>query len=644
MINKFNQPTKLKSDIGEGIAKNVYCEMTNIVSYGYSLEPFQGGKFPTTSTGEAEITSSNFCLKTNYIINELKKITIYGNLCKYNNYNNEFYYMEQDFEKPWFLENNSILYYYYYTDNPYSNPQQKLIKIVDRITYINLTDDELNNNDIIYIYYYDNKIFFDNLNKKIFDQNTIGGMSYCSDVEWENGVVGSYTILLRSLISEWNSAKENLPSGKNIDLSTCLFQVEYSYTSGDSSFPILLSNNSKYDDTVYYNQTSQRIDPNRIARILQTYIDNMASGSLMISGTFKNWKDIPKEGNVLFNKQNKTKYIINSISISEYANYLEATAQLTEFHAKRRTNMGADTNLQLNYIPNNDLVYRKSLKCIHFLYDLSIDGIKEKSSFNVEKLDFLLKDDLTKLVFRNYFTTKIGDYNLIGHPTILRAGNNILFNQRAYSNIIWDYSVYSNIPIPYNYTDEKGFINSITIYLYKDITEEQLKAYPLFKDAVEEQELILEHNMDKDAYEIFDYTLQASYKGINNTIVKEEYIEELLNNSEFLNITIRLYSSFFGKYDIINDEFEVKRFETELGKPFYSSEDGIYIITTNLSFAGVVPAYKSIVIFSDEKPIFIKNLEEERTTIEDFPIYIYPKEGTYIRTGVYGINPEEERS
>lgn len=636
-MNRFKNPIKLKTEIGEGIAKSVYCEMTNIVPNEYRTEPFIGTKILSASTGEPEISADNVCIRTQYTIKEIKKILIYGHLCEYNDYNDTFKYIEIDEENPWILTNNQELKYYNYLDNPSNPSYKKTVKIVDNSTYIKLSDDDINDKDTVYIYYEDSTIYLSDL-VKIFIKESYPTVFYCSNVEWkiyDSGTISDFQRILHSTISVWNADENDLPNGiNNMNLLTCLFRVEYSYETGELSFPILISNENNYDDTVYFNQTSQKIDPNRTARILQTYIDNMSGGSLMVSGTFESWKDIPEEGSVIVDAENNKKYIVNSISVSEYPHYLNATAQLTEYHAKRRTNMGADTDLQINYIPNNNLVYRKSFKCIQFEFDLSIDKVEEEDIYKNDKLDFLLKDDLNKLVFENLFKTGSYVYDLIGYPTIFKAGNNILFNERAYSNFIWDFSVYDSNPIPYNYTNTLGFVDTTQIYLYKGITKEQLNNYPLFTDIISEQQLLLENDIDKDAYEIFDYTLQASYKGINKTIVREEYVEELLNNSGFPNSTIRFYNTHFSKYDVINDESEVRRIDISLGIPLY--DDGVYTQSINLTYVGAIPNYKSIVIFSDDKPLFIKNFDEEQTIAEDFLIYIYPKLMTAIRDGVYG--------
>lgn len=638
-MNRFKNPIKLKTEIGESIAKNVYCEMTNIKSEANVHEPLKNGKYATALADAEEINYKNIIFKTKYNISELNELKIYGHLCEYNDYNSSFKYIEIDKENPWILTNNQELKYYDYLDNPSNpTPYYKKIKMIRSFDYESLSKKQRKDKDIVYIYYEGSTIYLSDL-VKIFGKDffILPTNFSCSDVEWkiyDDGTISNYQRILHSTISAWNASEGDLPDGINIDLSTCLFQIEYSYETGEISFPILISNESNYDDTVYFNQTSRKIDPNRTARILQTYIDNMSGGSLMVSGTFESWKDIPEEGSVIVDAENSKKYIVNSISVSEYPHYLDATAQLTEYHAKRRTNMGADTDLQINYIPNNNLVYRKSFKCIQFEFDLSIDKVEEEDIYKNDKLDFLLKDDLNKLVFENLFKTGSYVYDLIGYPTIFKAGNNILFNERAYSNFIWDFSVYDSNPMPYNYTNTLGFVDTTQIYLYKGITKEQLNNYPLFTDIISEQQLLLENDIDKDAYEIFDYTLQASYKGINKTIVREEYVEELLNNSGFPNSTIRFYNTHFSKYDVINDESEVRRIDISLGILLY--DDGVYTQSINLTYVGAIPNYKSIVIFSDDKPLFIKNFDEEQTIAEDFLIYIYPKLMTAIRDGVYG--------
>lgn len=625
-MNKFKNPIKLKTEIGEGIAKNVYCEMTNVSNTGV-FEPSFGGLLPKASNYDVEINANNMMFESKYTIETLNKLIIYGwdiTITPSEPEKPAYEAAKRDFSYKWILENNENL-------NILSTT--KLVKMITKHEYDLLSEEQKTSNNIIYIYYEDNKIFLNQL-KKIIVANII----FLKRTEYVDGT-GEYDIdriNYRGAIINWGYMDD---ATSHLKLNNSLFQIEYSYESNELSFPILISNESNYDDTVYFNQTSQRIDPNRTARILQTYIDNMSGGSLMVSGNFESWNDIPEEGSVIIDRNNNKKYIVNSITVSEYHHYLDATAQLVEFHAKRRTNMGADTNLQINYIPNNNLVYRKSFKCIQFEFDLSTDKVEKENIYKNDKLEFLLKDNLKSLVFGNLFKTGSYIYDLIGYPTIFKASNNILFNERAYNNFIWDFSFYKTNPIPSNYTNDLGFVDTSTVYLYKGITEEQLNSYPLFNNIVPKKQLMLENDIDKDAYEIFDYTLQASYKGINKTIVREEYVEELLNDSGFPKATMCFYDKHFSKYDVISSKEEdtVGKWSITLGSPIYSS-DGVYTINITLNNGSNVMPYKSLVIFNDDKPLFIKNFVEEQGMIDSFSIYIYPKIMTPMRDGVYGKN------
>ena len=50
---------------------------------------------------------------------------------------------------------------------------------------------------------------------------------------------------------------------------------------------MFIHNNSEYDDTVFFNQTSSEINLDKSTRVLQSYIDNMSSETLIKTKIFK---------------------------------------------------------------------------------------------------------------------------------------------------------------------------------------------------------------------------------------------------------------------------------------------------------------------------------------------------------------------
>ena len=147
--------------------------------------------------------------------------------------------------------------------------------------------------------------------------------------------------------------------------------------------PYLSTNDSKYDDFVYYNQTSQQVDPNRIGRVLQSYIDNMSNGSVMKSGVFYSWTDIPMAGSIV--KDGNKRYLVDSITISQTSKFSNVDAQLCLERARRRVSMEAATELQLNIIPNQNLVDKLKLCYIKIKYSIKDNFINSSLNLNIKK-------------------------------------------------------------------------------------------------------------------------------------------------------------------------------------------------------------------------------------------------------------------
>ena len=102
--------------------------------------------------------------------------------------------------------------------------------------------------------------------------------------------------------------------------------------------------------------------------------------------------------------------------------------------------------------------------------------------------------------------------------------------------------------IVYNYTNSKGRFGSNTIVLKKAGLED-IKSYPYISTAIGENQVEYFEMLNKDPYEIFNFTFQINYRGVNNTIVREEYVEYLLNGVENPTYSIRLFNINIGKYD-----------------------------------------------------------------------------------------------
>ncbi|AXF52113.1 MAG: hypothetical protein [Podoviridae sp. ctcf755] len=600
-VSVFDNPVDLKDETGEGLAKNVYCEVKNMRLKSLLLEPYENGKKTVATDNTFEVNETNIGLKTNNLITSLKKIYLYG----------YFYYKEPlqiDYNMPWIFEDNKdIIYYRSYQSGEWLK-QTKKVRIIGQEDYNNLSITEKENKSIVYIYYKDNFIYLNDL-KKLFDRvlNNDGEVrlainSYTSE--------GDSFITLRGYFGDY---------GYKINLINILYKIEY-FGIITKSIPLISSNNSKYDDTTYFNQNAQQVDPDRISRVLQTYIDNMQSPSLMKSGTTDSWDKIPMPGSII--KDGNKRYILNSITVQENAHYITFDAQLTEERAKRREYIEANTDLQINSIPNENLV--EKIKLDYFKIGFSMinnQALANNANINIENLI----DLSTKFTYRiaNTFDAGTEQYLLYGDPIISRIGTSIIFNEQAESNVIWDEYVdnQGNV-IPRNYTDKNGRINEAFVRL--------------MKDDLSVANYVIRETPAKDPYEIFSFTFQVNYRGIGDTIVREDYVEYLLNGVENPTYSIRLFGTNIGRYDALPSEFVAEIAPVSVSS--YNSDTQ----SISVDFTSVEASYKSIVLLLNGKAIMIKNYYTTQNSLSSFNIYVSSEDGTPVRDGVLGINPYEE--
>lgn len=608
-IEVFDNPVDLKDETGEGLAKNVYCEVKNMRQTNATREPYNGFMKSKPTDGNFVITEDNFGYKPKKNIVKLEKVEING-------------FGKENGDNIWVLTNNRLIGYWLWNGINSSIPSQvsiyKNIKIIPNYEYSNLTIDEKDKKDTIYIYYDENFVYLNDLKKLRYINlgldtwKQINGYIYKKSNLTENGNpdVSNMTGIIAA---PTNNIYDEIKLNDN------LFAIEYIGLL-NRSIPLISSNNSKYDDTTYFNQNAQQVDPDRISRVLQTYIDNMQSPSLMKSGTTKSWDNIPMPGSII--KDGNKRYVLNSITVQENAHYITFDAQLTEERAKRREYIETNTDLQINSIPNENLV--EKIKLDYFKIGFSMinnQALANNANINIENLI----DLNTKFTYRiaNTFDAGTEQYLLYGGPIISRIGTSIIFNEQAESNVIWDEYVdnQGNV-IPRNYTDKNGRINEAFVRL--------------MKDDLSVSNYVIRETPAKDPYEIFSFTFQVNYRGIGDTIVREDYVEYLLNGVENPTYSIHLFDTNIGRYDALPSEFVA-----EIGSVSVSNYDSD-TQSISVDFTSVEANYKSIVLLLNGKAIMIKNYYVPQNSLSSFNIYVSSEDGTPVRDGVLGINPYEE--
>lgn len=612
-ISVFTNPKNFITEIGEGLAKNVYCEISNIRLTSILREPYNGFSKPTTTDNTSQITINNIGFELENNIVSIKELEIKGIGLGGNDETNT-----------WHLKDNQIISFWVWDGKTTAIPSQhskiKTIKFINNINYNFLSIDEKDNQDIIYIHYDENGLVYLDELKKVYDK--IGNSYETNEYVYKGSDINDNGNPNISTMYGIISAPTSPIYGDQRELFNNTFAVMYLGLI-TRVIPYLSTNASKYDDFVYYNQTSQQVDPNRIGRVLQSYIDNMSNGTVMKSGVFYSWADIPMPGSII--KDGNKRYLIDSITIEQKNKFANVDAQLCLERARRRVSMEAATELQLNIIPNKNLVDKLKLCYTKIKYSIKDNFINNSLNLNVKKdILFITHKNLYFNKITNNFIAQEENYNLIGKLIVSYIGNNIIFSEKAKTNFIWNEEVDNdgNI-IPRNYTDINGYIEEANITLQNEENEEIMN-------------YTIKENPVKDPYEIFNFTFQINYRGVNNTIVREEYVEYLLNGVENPTYSIRLFDINIGKYDNLPSEYVA-----EIGSVSVSEfdEENNYI---SVDFTSVTNAYKSIVLLLNDKPIMIKNYFEEQIGLEPFKIYVAAEDGTPMRTGVIGIDPTEE--
>ena len=607
-LNVFNNPTNLITYTGEGLAKKVYSEVSNLRLKNEVVEPNFNFKLLPEPTDETDtLTNENMGLELRSKISEINTIIIYG-FARLQNQDGT--YSDQiDYDYPWVLKDQAyITYYTGYESDPKNT---KVIFITDE-QYQLLTDEE-KALQVLYIRYKDNIIYLSDLLKIANSARTTGVW-----ITKQSGISRGFFINDRLTPGGVPVGDGDMTS--EFGFGRGEYKVYYNAVITDT-IPIVFSNNSNYDDCCYYNQTSQQVDADKIGKVLQSYINNMSNGSIVKSGTFNSWGDIPLEGSII--KNNNNWWLIDSVTIEEQPTFFNVDAQLVGEHSQRRENIEASTELQLSEIPNTDLV-NKLINDVIEVYISIGDEIGKNNPIGIVGLSLknLINYPVNEFVFHNRFRFEDNTGTSIKEsPFIFKVGNSILFHERAKTNLIWDETTDSNnnVVVTY-YTDQNAKYSGCNLYLGNNYTDGFMTIYKSEHKGLNK----------KDPYEIFDYTLQLLFKGYGSTIVRELFVEEILttfplNNGSF---SIKLYNYNIGEYDIPTNEIATID-QVSIG--YFSDVYSKYDVTFN----EINTNYKCFVLFKDDRALLIKNYIEEQNKLSPFSIYLKSIVETISRDGVY---------
>lgn len=597
--SSLKNPIIQKQNIGEGIAKKVYIEATNLKN---TKTRKVSNATAIATDGSDTVNIKNFGLRLNENIEELASIQLTTN-DKY----------------LWYFGNNTVLDYVVALGNTDDyegriiSPAKITVKIMTKANYDLLLSKEKESYDYLYIYYEDNIIYLSDFYKLKPDS-----ISFPEGV-WQD--------------DKWYIAKTyTLPSRDVLGLIHSYYNpiwqqpfVVYAQTTTTQTIPFLAYNNSDYDDTTFYNQNAKAVDPVSMERVLQTYIDNMQSGTLLRSGIFNHYYSIPQEGSIIISG-NKN-YIVNSLTVVDNAKYYDVTFALVEYHAKRREYLEANTDIQIEDITSNDLIPSFNLKPYLIKYSI-LDQFEQKRNYDFKSHKGIVvpRNDGKQLYNAkmelqiNSSGTSLG-LAFRSNVDYITYNNSVSFYATAENNFTWKDAVDNNGNlIPQTYVNKAGEIIDTKISLVGDDGLELVKFeldgtnnYPI-----------------KDRMEVFTITNQYTYKGVNNTVVAKDFINWLINANAFQRLSVYIYNKHIGAYDDRTTDYVAK------------SEANVSIDTTNqtitLNILEMLEGeFKSVVITDQggSRILFVKNYIDTQVNFGgNIPIYYSIEDGLPVQTAV----------
>ena len=618
---------------GENLGKKVYMEASN-VSFTEPIEILNSNYITTDDSPSFKDDLSNLAIEVDGTIQKLEKLTLLGQQVDWDNttggnkpIQNSGY---NETTNAWEFYNNASIDFYNYNrvdDNVQSLHCNSMI--ITKREYDNLTTEQKEDRSKIYIYYENNIIYLNEL-YKLFYRVTYTDNNGNDTYKPINTAIISKTIPRdpdtgKSYVSKGTLYAETPPSGWFSSAKTVLnvwdnISKIVLYTTLSKKIPMFIHNNSKYDDTVFYNQTSGEINIDKSINVLQSYIDTMSSETIIKTSVFKNWEDIPKEGEIIVD--NDTEYLVNSLSIIEEREFYSCTFSLVKNHAKKREYMEADTSLVLTKIPTEDIIDTYFIDNFKITYsiDKEIPKVLDLSNLELNYYhNFIFPStgkQLKQLWLWSAFKFENSDTDGLfkDKPLSFVGGNSIFFTISAKNNFIWKLIVNDEGNIsPVYYANSGG----ATIQAIFDLADEDRHIW---------YRSILNGNPIKDKYETMNYTLQLNYTGINDTIVTPNLADSILNGSKY-NTKVLVYGRTHRQNEPINIEGGV-----DVGDVTVLIDRPNQCI--HVKFEEQEIPHKSFILLLDNKPIFVKNLKDWQATAKSFNIYYSIENGYQAQTGV----------
>jgi len=430
------------------------------------------------------------------------------------------------------------------------------------------------------------------------------------------------------------------------------FQVKYIPM---SDLKIEIDNQRSTKDIQLYNQNGKLTDSVALSKMLNSYSREISSNKITKYGTYYDFDDIPKAGQMV--KIKNELYVINNVSIDFYANendsyYMPCEFNLCKYVSTKSLMVNPNTNIRDYGIPQNFNVKRKQLYRDYLEFDYTQDP-KATGSFYSNNIplsfatfgyeptnhtaiiecgynhaidgelfwDYQLETTVYRLDKMHIELVDFNDNNIIGYGSQNTHSNFDV--SRIFSGML------DTINTPISYVDENGEVKSIDIIFankeqlttawndyktsegYGDNLDYDLSNFSVFIPSYIFGSLyindlqISEPQYYKDATEVpvFEYVFQVGDS--ENVIVGDKILDNITNTDLPLYNVIWLYGFVEGDAGTLN-------------------QNNAMINSKQVDDSGLIPVLEDMVViddYSDETYFQFINTDTIPTANKDYAIY-----------------------
>lgn len=266
-----------------------------------------------------------------------------------------------------------------------------------------------------------------------------------------------------------------------------------------SDIKIKIDNQRSTKDIQLYNQNGRLVDSVALSKLLNSYSREISSDKITKYGTYYNFDDIPKAGQMV--NINNELYVINNVSIDFFANendsyYMPCEFNLCKYVSTKSLMVNPNTNIRDYGIPQNFNVKRKQLYRDYLEFEYTLDpnadgtfysndipfnikcpvnllGVKQESGYEPKSHKVVIRCEYQNQVDNSYYwyyqlETTIYRLDKLHIELLDFKDNNIIGYDSQNTNSNFEISrimtgLLDTINTPISYVDENGEVKGIDL-------------------------------------------------------------------------------------------------------------------------------------------------------------------------------------